>query len=603
MRTVLSIVVLLAGLGGGAALYLNGQSALKVEAQSVADEVDSRLRETLAAIHSRASTLADLPIMESVVATDAPTARDLTAKELAFRTKPNEVIEIGQVLTDGKTVTLLRLPENGRPQIFSSPGIHVRIDDGKVMLDEVTNVRPAEHGESLRGALAVAWWADLSSVSTRLESLGLGAQLVAGSGSVALSTRAPAGGHTFDLPLGAVAGGGAHLLVQEQKVSPVPAAGVAGGGLLLAIVLLLLPRAKPAPTPSMVVGSAPTDLAVAPLVLPPRASESATAGKPTQIGRYTILRQLGSGGMAEVYLARVSGEAGFEKLVALKVLQKQLAMQPIVVEHFLDEAKLASRLTHPNIVQISDLGKAGDEYFIAMEFIDGADLGALLGAVVDRKGQVPVKVALAIVRRICDGLNAAHVAKNDDGRPLEIVHRDVKSANVFVARNGAVKLGDFGIAKANQVSRVNKTELGQVKGTAAYMAPEHRLGKVVDRRADIYAVGAIAYELLTGSEVNLDLAVLADLGRVGWPHLTPPSLVRTELPPELDAILWKAMAYERDDRYADAEQLEEALGALVERYGLAASDKVIAQWVESEMAGLAEGGPAHSPTPPSQQVS
>ncbi len=580
-----SIAVFLVGLGGAAALHLALEAGQKAQAQSFATEVDGRLRETVAAIHSRASTLADLPIMESVVATDAITARDETAKELAFRPKPGEIIEIGQVFNDGHTTSLLRFPAGARALAFDVPGVHLRLIDGKVFVDEVTNIRPAEKGEKLRGALAVASLVDLSAVGTRLESMGLAGKLTVAGSVAPLSKVELAGGVTVELPLLAIAGADAHLVAVVRRASPLPAVAVVVLAALIAALLWARKRLPSRGDSDAVRGTAATALAVAPAVAPARAMDAALTadGVPTQIGRYRIVRRLGSGGMAEVYLARVSGEAGFEKLVALKVLQKQLALQAVVVEHFLDEAKLASRLTHPNIVQISDLGKAGDEYFIAMEYIDGADLGALLGNVVDRDAQVPVKVALAIVRKICDGLHAAHVAKNEAGQPLEIVHRDVKAANVFIARNGVVKLGDFGIAKANQASRVNKTELGQVKGTAAYMAPEHRLGKPVDRRADIYAVGAIAYELLTGTEVNLDLALLADLGRVGWPHLTPPSLLRTELPPELDGILWKAMAYERDARYADCEELEEALAGVVDRYGLVASDKMIAQWVEAEI--------------------
>jgi serine/threonine-protein kinase len=288
--------------------------------------------------------------------------------------------------------------------------------------------------------------------------------------------------------------------------------------------------------------------------------------------------------MAEVYLARASGEAGFEKLVALKVLHKELAAQPVVVEHFLDEARLASRLIHPNIVQIDDLGKAGDEYFIAMEYIDGADLDRLLASGRARGEPAPLRVALAILRKICDGLNAAHTATAADGKPLDLVHRDVKSANVFVAKNGVVKVGDFGIAKANVESRVTKTEVGMVKGTAAYMAPEHRVGQPIDKRADLYAVGAIAYELLTGQEVNLDLAVLADKGRQGWPHLPKPSQVRPELPAVLDEIVFRCLAYDKTDRYPDCGVLEEALEQVATAANCVAGDKVVAQWVEAALA-------------------
>jgi serine/threonine-protein kinase len=292
--------------------------------------------------------------------------------------------------------------------------------------------------------------------------------------------------------------------------------------------------------------------------------------------------------MAEVYLARAEGEAGFERLVALKVMHDDMVLNENFVSHFLDEARLASRLSHPNIVAITDLGKAGDKYVIAMEYIDGADLERLIQSGARRHVQIPLRVALAIARRICDGLHFAHSVVDDSGRPLDLVHRDVKSANVFVARTGAVKVGDFGIAKSAATARSAKTEIGQVKGTAAYMAPEQRLAQDVDRRADVYSVGAICYELLVGREINLDLAMLAHLGRAGWPHLPKPSVVRDELPAELDEVVFKAMAFERDDRYASCEAFEQALAEIADRHGLSATDKVIAQWIVGELVELPE---------------
>jgi serine/threonine-protein kinase len=302
------------------------------------------------------------------------------------------------------------------------------------------------------------------------------------------------------------------------------------------------------------------------------------------VGRYRLIRQLGAGGMAEVHLARVTGEAGFEKLVAVKLLQRWLAANAQIVESFLDEARLASRLSHPNIVQVLDLGKADDDYFIAMEYIEGADLQRLLASCRRRGALVPLRVALQILRHVCDGLAAAHSATDAQGACLGLVHRDVKCANVFVARSGAVKIGDFGIAKANQADRQHKTQTGQIKGTTAYMAPEHRLGREVDRRADIFGVGAIGYELLTGKQINLDLLTLMEFGREGWPHLEPPSSVRAEIPKEIDEVLWKALAYEKEARYASCDEMEEALDALVQRFALNASDKAVAHWIEAELA-------------------
>jgi serine/threonine-protein kinase len=204
-------------------------------------------------------------------------------------------------------------------------------------------------------------------------------------------------------------------------------------------------------------------------------------------------------------------------------------------------------------------------------------------------------VGLTILRKICDGLHAAHTAVDAEGKPLELVHRDVKAENVLISRSGAVKVGDFGIAKANQ--QVHKTQLGELKGTAAYMAPEHRTGQAVDKRADIYGVGAIAYEVITGNEVNLDLAMLAHLGREGWPHLPPLVSVRPDLPPELDAVVFKALQYEKDARYPTCEAFEEALEAVASRHGLNASDKQVAQWVESVIAHAPRGAGSSTSAP------
>ena len=310
------------------------------------------------------------------------------------------------------------------------------------------------------------------------------------------------------------------------------------------------------------------------------------AGGSRQVGRYLIVKALGSGGMADVYLARSTGEAGFEKLVALKVMQRHIAQDARLVEHFLDEARLASHLTHPNIVQIIDLGRADDEYFIAMEYVEGADLGRLLDNARHAGRQVPLRVPFPIARRICDGLHAAHVATTAEGQPLQIVHRDIKAPNIFVARNGAVKIGDFGIAKASEAARSYRTRAGEVKGTAAYMAPEHRVGEVVDARADQYSVGALAYELFTGKLIDLDFMRLAHKGLDGWPHLALPTELRPDLPKELDALIFKTLAYHKNERYPDLAALEEALEEVALAHNLVGTDKHVAQWVESELGAL-----------------
>jgi serine/threonine protein kinase len=182
---------------------------------------------------------------------------------------------------------------------------------------------------------------------------------------------------------------------------------------------------------------------------------------------------------------------------------------------------------------------------------------------------------------ICDGLDAAHRATAPDGSPLGIIHRDVKSANVLVSRQGSVKVVDFGIAKA--AKQVHFTVAGETKGTPAMMAPEQRVGEQVDVRADVYSVAAVGYELITGQAVNLDLAALAHLGVENWPHLPPPSSLRPGLPVELDQILLHAMAFERERRPADCAAFGAMCEAIMKRYNLVASDKDLARWVDSEL--------------------
>ena len=208
---------------------------------------------------------------------------------------------------------------------------------------------------------------------------------------------------------------------------------------------------------------------------------------------------------------------------------------------------------------------------------------------------MPIEVGLGILCRICDGLNAAHKAIAADGTPLNIVHRDVKSANVLVSRQGGVKVVDFGIAKAAQQS--HNTVAGETKGTPSMMAPEQRVGEQVDVRADVYSVAAVGFETLTGHAVNLDLAALAHLGIDNWPHLPLPTSLRPQLPPELDGILLGAMAFDREKRPADCAVLEAKLEAIMKQYGMSCTDKDIARWVTSEMAQVQSVGGADTIAP------
>jgi hypothetical protein len=552
----------------------------RAQVDLVVAEVDASLREAAAAARSRAQTLAELPRLSVAVVTDAATVRNLTDEELAFRPRPNETIEIGQVPREGgSAISLLRIPADSKLALpLERPGVYLVVDGAAARVAAVVHVQSTARdvlAEQRLGAVAVSQLPDMGPVMPLLVPLG-GARLETARGSLAVGRPLP-DGETIAVPLSG-AGQGARLVVPAPRPAGWKAVQVGGAiaialGALVAAALLLRRGRRIARIPGEL-----------PPVVDFGAGARTQLPEQLRIGRYTVLRRLGSGGMADVYLARAEGEAGFERLVALKVIQDAMVANPKFVSHFLDEARLASQLNHPNIVAITDLGKADDKYVIAMEFIDGSDLERLIHAAAARGAEIPVRVGLGIARRICDGLHHAHTAVDARGEPLHLVHRDVKSANVFVSKEGEVKVGDFGIARIAGDMRLARTEIGEVKGTPAYMAPEHRIGQDVDRRADLYAVGAICYELLTGRVINLDLAMLAHLGREGWPHLQPPSAVRPELPPELDGVVLRAMQFAREDRYASCEELELALAEVVDRHGLAVTDKAIAQWVREDLA-------------------
>lgn len=584
-------LAVIAALGAGAvALWAaRGESTYGFDGVSWQRVLEGRLRETAAALHARVATLADLPRLAAAVSTDAQTMRDLTQDELAFQPRPGEAIAIGQIPRTGEPVVLLAFPNPEQaPPIFPL-GLGTRLVGGHLLSSEAVKVIPRERAEDLDGVVAASMETSLDTFSRELAAAGIKASLMLGGDAIAVGakTAAPEASR-FELSVVASPGAGLHLVFEAptKKGDPWIWAGAAGLALLAAFLerrarRTAVPIALPVQAPAIWAATPPLP---EPAVSWPRRPPSVLVDAAVRrIGRYEILEHIGSGGMAEVYLAQCLGEAGFTKKVALKVLNAVLSRQPQVVEHFMDEARLSSLLNHPNIVQILDLGRADEGYFIAMEHLDGADLARLIGIAHDVHRPVRVAVVLAILRKICDGLHAAHTACADDGAPLSLVHRDVKSGNIFVARNGVVKIGDFGIAMANHASRVSKTEFGLVKGTPGYMSPEHRLGLAIDGRADLYGVGAIAYELLSGVPVNLDLTVLALKGKEGWPHLAPLSRYRDDVSPELEALIFKALAYEVEDRFADCAVFEACLEGVARRYPPVAGDKGIAEWIEETL--------------------
>jgi serine/threonine protein kinase len=209
-----------------------------------------------------------------------------------------------------------------------------------------------------------------------------------------------------------------------------------------------------------------------------------------------MIRRLGKGGMAEVFLARQEGVAGFRRLAVVKRLLPQFSSMPNVAEMLLDEARIAAQLSHPNIVQIYELNKEDGQYFIAMEFVDGCDLATLARIERRRKSRIPIRLALRVIAEAAMGLDYAHRQVGLNGLPLNLVHRDVSPHNILCSREGAVKVTDFGIAKA--VGKEQVTEVGVVKGKVHYMSPEQYTGGDVDKRSDIFSLGVVLYQLTTG---------------------------------------------------------------------------------------------------------
>lgn len=279
---------------------------------------------------------------------------------------------------------------------------------------------------------------------------------------------------------------------------------------------------------------------------------------PVAFGRYQLLKRLAVGGMAEIYLAKLTGVQGFEKLVVIKRILPNLAADPRFVQMFLDEARLAASLNHPNVVQIFELGEEQGAYFIAMEFIAGDDLSNLSKAARQQDTEVPLEVAARIIAEAAQGLHYAHTLKDLRGQPLNLVHRDVTLSNILVTYSGQVKLVDFGIAKAE--SQQQKTTAGGLKGKYAYMSPEQIIGQVaLDARSDVFSLGICAFELFVGKRLfkrENELAIISDIVEGEVPAA---SSVRPDVPAELDAIIARALEKDRARRYQSAQEFQQAL--------------------------------------------
>jgi serine/threonine-protein kinase len=287
---------------------------------------------------------------------------------------------------------------------------------------------------------------------------------------------------------------------------------------------------------------------------------------PSPFGRYTLVQRLATGGMAEVFKAKILSTHGFEKLLVIKRILPNLAADKTFVSMFIDEAKLTAQLVHPKIVQVTDFGEVNGQYFIALEFIDGFDGLALLRSGAQRQIRLPVPICMFIAMEVLDALDYAHNAKDGEGKPMHLVHRDISPSNVFIAHRGDVKLGDFGIAHAQE--RESKTQAGTLKGKYGYMSPEQVTGNVLDGRSDVFAVGVVLAEMLMGKRLftaqnDLDVLLMVRDGK-----LDRFDKHGKDVPKPLDAIVRKALAKDLGERFQSAADFRDALKELEFRFGL-----------------------------------
>jgi|HubBroStandDraft_6_1064221.scaffolds.fasta_scaffold138498_2 serine/threonine protein kinase len=273
--------------------------------------------------------------------------------------------------------------------------------------------------------------------------------------------------------------------------------------------------------------------------------------------------------MAELFLARTVGPEGFEKLVVLKKILPKLAENPKFVRLFLDEARLAAALDHPHIAHVYDLGKVDNSYFFAMEYVHGQDLHAAVKRTARLGKRLPIDHAVQIAHAVASALHYAHERRAPDGSLLGIVHRDVSPSNVLIAYDGAIKLVDFGVAKAATSSV--KTRTGTLKGKISYMSPEQARGSPIDRRSDVFALGTVLWELVTSQRLFKAENDLATIQRIINSEAEPPTQLRPDCPPELETIILKALAVDAAERYQSAEELQLDLEELAREHKLVQS--------------------------------
>lgn len=308
--------------------------------------------------------------------------------------------------------------------------------------------------------------------------------------------------------------------------------------------------------------------------------------QPTRFGKYLLLEKLATGGMAQLYRAKIIGVEGFEKFIAIKQILPHLAHEEELITSFIDEAKLAALLNHQNIVQIYDFGSMENSYFITMEYLFGKDLRAVNAKAKEKGSPVSLENALYLVSKVCAGLDYAHKLKDFQGKSLNIIHRDISPQNVFLTYEGDVKIVDFGIAKAASQSTI--TQVGMIKGKVAYMSPEQAAGKSIDHRSDIFATGILLYELVAGRRMFQGDDTLQILSKVREAEFTPLGTLKGGLPEKLYDIVARALAKEPGDRYQTCADMQADIEECIFRLNLRPSGRSMAEYLKSLFAAEIE---------------
>lgn len=304
-------------------------------------------------------------------------------------------------------------------------------------------------------------------------------------------------------------------------------------------------------------------------------SEQPSSGWVEQrIGRYVLYDAIASGGMATIHFGRLQSQAGFAKTVAIKKLHQHYAHDPEFVAMFMDEARIAARIQHPNVVTTLDVVSIDNELFLVMEYVEGESLARLWKGEHKAGRRIPPDVACGIAIGVLRGLHSAHEAADETGQPLGIIHRDVSPHNIIVGRDGVARVLDFGVAKV--AGQLGSTRKGQVKGKLNYMAPEQANGDELDRRADVYAAGVVLWEALTGRRMRDGVDENTIYSQLISGHVTPPSEVADALPAGIDDVMLKALTKDPGQRYATADDFAEDL----ERVVGSVSPRTIGRWVQ-----------------------